>query len=95
MSTIHIIQGSSEQKQRSPYDNPRKAATKAKEAYYNLDVMKRRVKVLQGQEDYNRYKTLDHEKRINRHQEIHERIVRDNESLRKSLEKVNDTTWVK
>ena len=60
MSTIHILSGSTSQKQKSPYDNPRKAATKVKEASYNLDVMRRRVMVLKGQEDYNRYKTLDH-----------------------------------
>lgn len=40
--------------------NPRKAATKTKEAHNNMDMMKRRLLVLQGQEDYNRYKTLDH-----------------------------------
>lgn len=34
-------------------------------------MMKRRLMVLRGQEDYNRYKTLDHEKRIVRHVDIH------------------------
>ena len=33
--------------------------------------MKRRLQALQVQEEYNRYKTLDQEKRINLHNEIH------------------------
>lgn len=47
--------------------NPRKAATKVKEINNHVDIMKKRLKVLQGQEDYNRYKTIDQEKRINMH----------------------------
>jgi len=33
--------------------------------------MKNRFKVLEGQNDYNRYRTLDHTKRIERHISIH------------------------
>lgn len=58
-------------------------------------MMKRRLLVLQGQEEYNRYKTLDHEKRINRHHELHQSILKDRESLRKSLEKVHDLEEIK
>ena len=57
--------------------------------------MKRRFKVIQGQEDYNRYKTIDQEKRINQHHKIHSVILREREELKKSMEKVNDTTGLK
>ena len=58
----------------------------------HIETMKRRFKVLQGQEDYNRYKTIDQEKRINQHQNIHSVILREREELRRGMERVNDTT---
>lgn len=39
--------------------NPRKAATKLKEVNNNVEVMRKRFKVLQVQDEYNRYKTMD------------------------------------
>lgn len=57
--------------------------------------MKRRFKVLQVQDEYNRYRTVDQEKRINQHVEIHSRLLKDRELLKKSLEKVKDTSEVK
>lgn len=47
--------------------------------------MKKRFKVLQVQDDYNRYKTIDNEKRVNLHQDLHVKLVRDRQLLRKSL----------
>jgi hypothetical protein len=57
--------------------------------------MKKRFKVLQVQDEYNRYRTVDQEKRINMHQEIHSRLLKEREVLKKSLEKNNDTAEVK
>jgi hypothetical protein len=39
--------------------------------------MKNRFKALQVQDEYNRYKTLDQEKRLNYHNSIHERLSKD------------------
>lgn len=47
--------------------------------------MKRRFQVLQVQDDYHRYRTIDQEKRINLHMDIHSRILKDREYLKKSL----------
>lgn len=62
MATIDVIQPEEGDDERSPSleTNPRKAATKVKDTNYNLHMMRRRLLVLQGQEEYNRYKTLDH-----------------------------------
>jgi phosphoenolpyruvate-protein kinase (PTS system EI component) len=57
--------------------------------------MKKRFKVLHVQDEYNRFKTVDHEKRINLHMDIHSRLLQDRELLKKSLEKIKDTAEVK
>jgi signal transduction protein with GAF and PtsI domain len=44
------------------------------------------------QDEYNRYRTVDQEKRISHHMEIHSRLLKDREFLKKSLEKINDKT---
>lgn len=57
--------------------------------------MKCRFKVLKVQDEYNRYRTIDQQKRINFHKEIHHKLQKDREIIRKSLEKINDTTEIK
>jgi hypothetical protein len=48
-------------------------------------MMKNRYLVLRRRDDYNKYKTLDQEKKINLHQMIHDRLQNEREELRKSL----------
>ena len=52
-------------------NNPRKATTHLKSVNDNLWAVKRRLKVLSGQDDYNRYKTVDQERKIVQHHSLH------------------------
>ena len=63
----------------NPERNPRRAATKLKEMQLNVEVMRNRFKVLEGQNQYNRYLTLDQSKRIEHHNSIHEKISKEKE----------------
>ena len=55
----------------SPSNNPVEAAGRFKNISEQIHLMKRRFQVLKVQEDYNKYRTIDQEKRIDRHNFIH------------------------
>lgn len=52
----------------------------------NLEIMRNRFKVIEGKDQYSRYRTLDHSKRIELHNSIHSTIEKEKEELKKTME---------
>ena len=62
---------------------------------YHLDMMKNRFKVIQGHDQYQRYKTIDQSRKISLHDSIHEKITKDKNKLREEMKKLNDSSDIK
>ena len=58
-------------------------------------MMKNRFKVIEGRDQYQKYKTIDQAKRIEKHEKVHERIAKERAGLREEMRRLGETREVR
>lgn len=51
----------------------------------HIEIMRNRFKVIEGHDQYQRYRTIDQERRIDYHNSVHEKLSKEKVELKVSL----------